>query len=224
MVAVLLVPAASPIILLMAVAIRIESSGNPFFVQTRTGRDGKPFSMWKMRSLFSDKFKILEWDEELQLNSFRITKVGRFLRRTKLDELPQLFHVISGKMSLVGPRPDIPEQVDQYSLQQHERLATKPGMTGIAQISGNTFLSWPVRIELDRWYIQHASLSLDLRILLRTVASIWRGESRTFDEFGALAAIENKAAIENEQVDFRPPLDDVDYLPSKQHKPLAPVE
>ena len=183
----MLLPVAIPIILLMALAIRLESTGNPFFVQTRIGMGGCPFSMWKMRSLFSDKFEILAWDEELTLEDDRITKVGRFVRRTKLDELPQLFHVVSGKMSLIGPRPDIPEQVAQYSREQRERLDAKPGVTGIAQVSGNTFLSWPTRIELDRWYLKNASLGLDLRILWQTLAAVWRGESKAFDDLGAIA-------------------------------------
>ena len=188
MVGIVLLPIAAPIVLMMALAIRIESKGNPFFVQQRIGRDGDSFSMLKMRTLFSDKFGIREWDHELTLDDDRITKVGRFLRRTKLDELPQLLHVISGKMSVVGPRPDIPEQVVLYSQQQRERLIAKPGLTGIAQVSGNTFLSWPIRIELDRWYIENASVSLDLRIVFQTLVAIWRGESKAFDELGAIAS------------------------------------
>jgi lipopolysaccharide/colanic/teichoic acid biosynthesis glycosyltransferase len=219
--AILLIPVAVPIILLMALAIRLESIGNPFFVQTRIGIGGKPFSMWKMRSLFSDKFEILAWDEELTLEDDRITKVGRFLRRTKLDELPQLFHVISGKMTLVGPRPDIPEQVAQYSHQQRERLIAKPGMTGIAQISGNTFLSWPTRIELDRWYLKNASLGLDLRILWQTLAAVWRGETKAFDDLGALTTTQQP--LEEFLNSFH---DDSDHADEQASNPplLTPVE
>ena len=201
-VGVVLLPLAIPVILLMAVAIRIESKGNPFFVQQRIGLGGDSFSMLKMRTLFSDKFGIREWSHELTLEDDRITRVGRFLRRTKLDELPQLVHVISGKMSLVGPRPDIPEQVVLYSQQQRERLNAKPGLTGIAQVSGNTFLSWPIRIELDRWYIKNANVSLDLKIVFQTLVAIWRGEAKAFDKLGAIASTETASNESQQQSDF----------------------
>ena len=215
---VVLLPIATPIILLMALAIRIESKGNPFFVQQRIGLGGNPFSMLKMRTLFSDKFGIREWSHELTLDDDRITKVGRFLRRTKLDELPQLLHVLTGKMSFVGPRPDIPEQVVLYSQQQRERLMAKPGLTGIAQISGNTFLSWPVRIQLDRWYIKNATVGLDLKIAFQTLVAIWRGESKAFDELGAIASTE-----ENYESEFHQPSDRFDSQPAEPQS-LAPVE
>lgn len=178
---------AGPVIVLMAVAIRCESPGNPFFVQIRVGRGGQLFSMWKMRSLFADKFVILAWEQELDSRDSRITRVGRFIRRTKLDELPQLWHVVSGRMSLVGPRPDIPEQAAQYSTDQRQRLLAKPGMTGVVQISGNTCRSWPIRIELDRWYVREASLRLDLQVLAWTMLAIWTGESQPTDPLGAAA-------------------------------------
>jgi len=220
---IVLLPIASPVILLMALAIRIESKGNPFFVQQRVGLSGKSFSMLKMRTLYSDKFGLRERGNELTLNDARITKVGRFLRRTKLDELPQFLHVLSGKMSLVGPRPDIPEQVVLYSQQQRERLNAKPGLTGIAQVSGNTFLSWPIRIELDRWYIKNASVSLDLKIVFQTLVAIWRGESKAFDELGAIAstgAISSKE--ENFENEFHQSNDPVDSAPESQ--PLVSAE
>ena len=179
-----------------------------------------------MRTLFSDKFGIREWDHELTLDDDRITKVGRFLRRTKLDELPQLLHVISGKMSMVGPRPDIPEQVVLYSQQQRERLNAKPGLTGIAQVSGNTFLSWPVRIELDRWYIKNATASVDLKIVFQTLIAIWRGESKAFDELGALTSTTIASNESQQQSDFWQTSDahaspDAQALSDAQASPVA---
>ncbi|MCL4127325.1 UNVERIFIED_CONTAM: hypothetical protein GTU68_015910 [Idotea baltica] len=213
-----MLPIAAPVILMMAVAIRLESKGNPFFVQQRIGLGAKSFPMLKMRTLFSDKFGIREWHHELTLDDDRITKVGRFLRRTKLDELPQLLHVLSGKMSLVGPRPDIPEQVALYSPRQRERLNAKPGLTGIAQVSGNTFLSWPVRIELDRWYIKNASFILDLKIVFQTMVAIARGETKAFDGLGAISSTE-----EIHESEFHQSLDQLDSHPAESQS-LASVE
>src|SRR5687768_5078409 len=106
----------------------------------------------------------------------RITRVGAFLRRTSLDELPNLLNVLRGEMSIVGPRPTIPVQVEQYTERQRGRLAVKPGITGWAQVNGRASLPWDERIELDLWYVEHRSLALDLRILARTLATLVRGD------------------------------------------------
>ena len=172
----------------MAVAIRLESRGNPFFAQIRVGRNGKAFRLWKMRTLYADKFVILDRDAELKSDSDRITRVGRWLRRTKLDEIPQLLNVLVGHMSLIGPRPDIPQQVATYRETQRERLLVRPGLTGIAQVSGNTEHSWDKRIEMDRWYISNASPLLDAKILWWTIGAIFSGEDGNADPSGAVAA------------------------------------
>ena len=172
----LLVPAL-PLLFVLALWIRLDSPGHPFFVQTRVGRHGRPFRLIKLRTLHADRFGI-DLQAELDLSDPRVTRVGRWLRRSKLDELPQLWHVLTGEMSLVGPRPDIPEQVARYSPPQQQRLQVRPGLTGAAQVSGNTALSWAQRIDIDRWYIRHWSPLLDLRILWATVWAIVAGEAQ----------------------------------------------
>ena len=170
-----LLVATLPLLAAMALWIRLDSPGHPFFVQTRIGRHGRPFRLIKLRTLYADRFGI-DLDAELSLNDARVTRPGRWLRRSKLDELPQLWHVLTGEMALVGPRPDIPEQVARYTPQQRLRLVVRPGLTGAAQVSGNTALSWDQRIAIDRWYIRHWSLALDLRILGATAWAIVAGE------------------------------------------------
>jgi lipopolysaccharide/colanic/teichoic acid biosynthesis glycosyltransferase len=171
----------TPVIVIIALLVRIGSPGNPFFVQTRIGRNARPFPIFKIRTLYIEHFGIVPGEEEPQ--DYRITKIGKFLRRSKLDELPQLVNVVFGHMSLVGPRPDIPSQVAMYTKEQEERLLLKPGLTGITQISGNTALSWTDRIELDIFYIKNWSLLLDLKILGLTAASIIKGETIDEDPF-----------------------------------------
>ncbi len=173
----LILAGAWPLIGLMAVAVRIESSGNPFFLQTRIGRHGKPFRLIKMRTLYCDQFGI-DLHRELDPHSSRITPLGRILRRSKLDELPQLLNILLGHMTFVGPRPDIPEQVALYTTEQQGRLRVRPGLTGAAQVCGNTVMPWSQRIEIDNWYIDHQSLWLDLRIIVMTVRAILAGEQR----------------------------------------------
>ena len=115
------------------------------------------------------------WWLAVNANDSRITRVGAFLRRTSLDELPNLLNVLRGEMSLIGPRPTLPAQVDQYTERQRGRLAVKPGITGWAQVNGRTSLPWAERIELDLYYVEHRSLALDLKILLRTPAMVLGG-------------------------------------------------
>lgn len=170
----------APLIGLMALAIRLESPGNPFFIQTRVGRHGRAFRLIKMRTLYLESFGI-DLNAELSLDSPRITRVGRWLRRSKLDEWPQLLNVLMGHMSMVGPRPYIPEQMALYPAQQQERWGMRPGLSGAVQVSGNTALDWPERFAIDRWYIQHWSWGLDLRILLLTLSAVLAGESRAIN-------------------------------------------
>jgi len=172
----------SPVILAVAAWIRIADGKGILFIQDRAGRDGVPFRMWKFRSMvhdsvalsaklgISDPFGLLE-------NDPRITRCGRFLRRTSLDELPQLVNVLRGQMLLVGPRPDVVQQAANYSERDRRRLAVKPGITGWAQVNGRDDIDWPQRFVLDRWYVDHWSPGLDLRILWRTVATLRRDEA-----------------------------------------------
>jgi lipopolysaccharide/colanic/teichoic acid biosynthesis glycosyltransferase len=164
----------SPLLAVAALAIRIESGGPVFYRQLRVGRHGERFELWKLRTMVPGAeamgagIYVLEGDT-------RITRVGRLLRRFSLDELPNLVNVVSGEMSLVGPRPTVQEQVDRYTDRQRRRLEVKPGITGWAQINGRTSLPWPERIELDVWYVEHRSLRLDLRILARTARMLATG-------------------------------------------------
>lgn len=172
----------APLLGLLVLLIRIDSPGNVIFTQTRVGRVGRLFTLYKLRSFHSHAHGLLPG--EVSKDDPRITRVGAFLRSSKLDELPQLVNVLLGHMSLVGPRPDIPIQVAQYDERHRQRLALRPGLTGLAQISGNINLSWPQRIELDRWYVANRSLRLDLAILLHTLPVMFRGERESDDPLG----------------------------------------
>ena len=172
----------SPLILVVAAWIRIADGRGILFVQDRAGLGGVPFRMLKFRTMvhdsvalsaelgISDPFGLVE-------NDPRITRCGRFLRRTSLDELPQLVNVVRGQMRLVGPRPDVLPQVANYSAEDARRLEVKPGITGWAQVNGRDDIDWPQRFALDRWYVDHRSVALDLRILWRTVATLRREEA-----------------------------------------------
>ena len=165
---------ASPVLALAAIAIRLESPGPVIYRQRRAGLHGRPFEMLKLRTMVSGAEHIgagLAINE----NDARVTRVGALLRRTSLDELPNLVNVLRGEMSLIGPRPTLPAQVEQYTERQRGRLAIKPGITGWAQVNGRASLPWAERIELDLYYIEHRSLALDLRILRRSVGLVLGG-------------------------------------------------
>jgi len=165
---------AAPFIALAMLAIRLESHGHPIYRQRRIGRNGRPFDLLKLRTMV-DGAEHVGAGLAVNENDPRITRVGALLRRTSLDELPNLLNVVRGEMSLIGPRPTIPVQVAQYTERQRLRLAVKPGITGWAQVNGRTALPWSERIELDLHYIEHRTLMLDLRILWRTLAIVLGG-------------------------------------------------
>jgi lipopolysaccharide/colanic/teichoic acid biosynthesis glycosyltransferase len=171
--AVLLVLSA-PALLAAIVAIRLESRGKAIYRQRRSGLHGVQFDMLKLRTMV-DGAEHIGAGLAVNANDSRITRVGAFLRRTSLDELPNLINVLRGEMTLVGPRPTLPAQVAQYTARQHGRLSVKPGITGWAQINGRASLAWSERIELDLYYIEHRSLLLDLRILARTPTLVLGG-------------------------------------------------
>jgi len=164
----------SPLLALAMLAIRLESRGPAIYRQRRVGREGEAFDVLKLRTMV-DGAEHIGAGLAVNANDSRITRVGAFLRRTSLDELPNLLNVLRGEMSLIGPRPTIPAQVEQYTDRQRGRLAVKPGITGWAQVNGRASLPWPERIELDLYYVEHRSLALDLKILLRTPSMVLGG-------------------------------------------------
>ncbi|MBS1868685.1 MAG: sugar transferase [Actinobacteria bacterium] len=173
----------APLVALAALLIRLESPGHPIYRQTRVGKDGRPFEIYKLRTMVRGA-EFTGAGLAIQEGDDRITRVGAFLRRTSLDELPNLWNVVRGEMSIVGPRPTIQVQVDQYTDHQRKRLEVKPGITGWAQVNGRASLPWSERIELDVWYVEHRSLRLDLQILARTVSMVLRGDGLYKGETG----------------------------------------
>lgn len=179
----------SPVFLLIAISIKLDSPGGISFCQPRVGKWGREFRLWKFRTLFDPRFTPRpevsppRTEEEAQfrkdfccescatpLDECRcVTRVGGFLRRAGLDELPQLWNVVRGDMTFVGPRPTLRYQVEAYSPEEWKRLSVKPGITGLAQISGRNHISWDRKIELDLWYVEHRSLWIDSKILFRTL-------------------------------------------------------
>jgi len=164
----------SPLLALSALAVRLEDRGPVLYRQTRVGKDGVDFELLKLRTMVVGAEK-LGAGFAVDKGDPRITRSGRVLRKLSLDELPQLWNVVRGDMSLIGPRPTLRYQVEQYDERQRHRLDVKPGITGWAQVNGRAALPWADRIELDVWYVEHRSLLLDLRILARTPRALFRG-------------------------------------------------
>ena len=164
----------SPLLLAATLAIRLESRGGALYRQRRVGRDGHEFDVIKLRTMVSGA-ETLGAGLAVSEGDTRITRVGRLLRRTSLDELPNLVNVLRGEMAIVGPRPTVPVQVQQYTARQRGRLAVRPGITGWAQVNGRTELPWDERIELDLWYIENRSLRLDAVIVWRTLRIVFGG-------------------------------------------------
>ena len=167
----------SPLLAASALAIKLEDGGPILYRQTRVGRDGVDFELLKLRTMVVGAetkgagFAVDRGDS-------RITRIGRLLRRTSIDELPQLWNVLRGEMSVIGPRPTLRYQVETYTPRQRIRLAVRPGLTGWAQVNGRATLPWAERIELDIWYVEHRSPSIDLTILLRTPLALFGGTYR----------------------------------------------
>jgi len=165
---------ASPVLALAALAVKLEDGGPVLYRQTRVGKHGFDFELLKLRTMVVGAETI---GAGLSVNhgDERITRAGRLLRKLSLDELPQLWNVVRGEMSVIGPRPTLRYQVEQYDERQRHRLDVKPGITGWAQVNGRAALPWADRIELDLWYVEHHSPLLDLRILARTPVALFRG-------------------------------------------------
>jgi lipopolysaccharide/colanic/teichoic acid biosynthesis glycosyltransferase len=164
----------APLLAAAMLAVRLETPGPALYSQRRAGRGGRAFQLLKLRTMV-DGAEHIGAGLAVDADDPRVTRVGALLRRTSLDELPNLINVLRGEMSLIGPRPTLPVQVAQYSERQRGRLAIKPGLTGWAQVNGRASLPWSERIELDLYYIEHRSLALDLQILWRTLALVLRG-------------------------------------------------
>jgi lipopolysaccharide/colanic/teichoic acid biosynthesis glycosyltransferase len=164
----------SPFLALAAIAIKLEDGGPVLYRQTRVGRDGVDFELLKLRTMVVGA-ETLGAGLAVDRGDPRITRIGRVLRKLSLDELPQLWNVVRGEMSVIGPRPTLRYQVEQYDERQRHRLDVRPGITGWAQINGRAALPWAERIELDVWYVEHRSALLDLRILARTPLALFRG-------------------------------------------------
>jgi lipopolysaccharide/colanic/teichoic acid biosynthesis glycosyltransferase len=178
----------SPLLVAIALWIILDGGRPAFLAQERAGKRGRPFRMLKFRTMVRNA---IELGQTLNLSDDpyavvpgdpRITSPGRFLRRTSFDELPQLWNVVRGEMSLVGPRPDLVEQAANYTEHDRGRLAVEPGITGWSQVNGREEISWPERIEQDLWYIEHWSLLLDVKILVRTLTQLGRGEEQPVED------------------------------------------
>ena len=176
----------SPLLAAIAAWILVDGGRPVLLAQERVGKGGRRFRMLKFRTMVPNA---LELAHELTDDPYgvvpddpRITKPGRFLRRTSLDELPQLLNVLGGQMSLVGPRPDLVEQVANYSDRDRDRLAVEPGITGWSQVNGREEITWPERIEQDLWYIEHWSFPLDLKIIVRTFTQLRREDEQPVED------------------------------------------
>ena len=165
---------ASPLLALAALAVKLEDGGPVLYRQTRVGKDGADFELLKLRTMVVGA-ETMGAGLAVNRGDPRVTRSGRLLRKLSLDELPQLWNVVRGEMSVIGPRPTLRYQVEQYDERQRHRLDVKPGITGWAQINGRAALPWADRIELDVWYVEHRSPRLDLRILARTPLALFRG-------------------------------------------------
>ena len=175
--------ATSPVIALALIAIRLESRGKAIYRQRRVGLDGREFDVLKLRTMVDGADK-LGAGLAVDAGDARITRVGALLRRTSIDELPNLVNVLRGEMAIVGPRPTVPAQVAQYTDRERGRLAVRPGITGWAQVNGRASLPWAQRIELDLWYIEHRTWRLDLRILWRSALMVVGGDGLYKGETG----------------------------------------
>lgn len=177
-----------PFGLAISVWILVDDGWPIFFVQRRAGRGGVPFGMLKFRTMINNAveigraMRITEDPFGIQREDPRITASGRFLRRTGLDEIPQLWNVFVGQMSLVGPRPDLVEQAANYTPEDRRRLLVLPGITGYSQVNGRDEIGWPERIRQDIWYIEHWSFGLDMKIALATFSQIFRKEPNPVED------------------------------------------
>ncbi len=168
----------SPVLGLVAVLIKRDSSGSVFYTQERIGRNQTPFKIYKFRTMKMGADRYQKIGVEVKKDDDRITAYGKFLRRYKIDELPQLFNIIKGDMAIVGPRPTLPEYLDEYEEWEKKRFAVRPGLTGLAQVNGNIYLNRKEKSRYDVRYAEHISMWEDMKIILKTAAIVLRGEEK----------------------------------------------
>lgn len=176
----------SPLLLAISVLVKCWDGGPVLFKQQRLGKGGRQFVLWKFRSMTHNPHRRPEDDGKLVEDHPEITAIGRVMRRWKIDELPQLFNVLRGHMSLIGPRPCLPSLGAEFDEFGRKRLDARPGCTGLAQTCGGIELSWPERWKYDAYYLDHLSLALDAKVVFRTIVMLIRGEKRMllgFDEY-----------------------------------------
>lgn len=161
-----------PVIGLVMLMLSVANRGNPFFFQARPGRNGKMFNVIKFKTMTDER----DSDGNLLADEFRLKGMGKVVRQTSLDELPQLINVLKGDMSFVGPRPLLPEYIPLYSPTQQRRHTVKPGITGWAQVNGRNALSWQKKFEYDVWYVDHVTFVIDIKIILLTLVKVCRAE------------------------------------------------
>lgn len=162
----------SPLVLLVTVSLFFANQGKPFFFQLRPGKNGRIFKIVKFKTMNDKK----DGNGKLLPDAERLTKIGSFVRKTSLDEIPQLLNVIKGDMSLIGPRPLLPQYLHLYSDFQNRRHEVKPGITGWAQVNGRNAISWNTKFELDVWYVDHISFVLDVKIIFKTILKVIKSE------------------------------------------------
>jgi undecaprenyl phosphate N,N'-diacetylbacillosamine 1-phosphate transferase len=168
----------SPLIILITIALFFANQGKPFFLQNRPGKHGKLFNIIKFKTMNDKKND----SGNLLSDEIRLTKIGKFVRKTSIDELPQLINVLKGEMSLVGPRPLLPQYLPLYNEFQQRRHEVKPGMTGWAQINGRNAISWSQKFEYDVWYVDNLSFILDIKIVLLTIKKVIKRENISADK------------------------------------------
>jgi lipopolysaccharide/colanic/teichoic acid biosynthesis glycosyltransferase len=167
--AILFLIATSPLLAIIAFLLWIQNNGSPFFSQTRPGKHGKLFTIYKLKTMRDTR----DDSGDLLPDNLRMTPLGKIIRKLSLDELPQLWNILKGDMSFVGPRPLLPEYLPLYSKEQERRHEVKPGITGWAQVNGRNAISWKQKFEYDLWYIQHQSFILDIKILGMTLTKVF---------------------------------------------------
>lgn len=158
----------SPLLIIASILLLLANKGNPFFIQKRPGKSGEIFKIVKFKTMTNEK----DDDGNLLPDSQRLTTIGKFIRKTSLDELPQLWNVLIGDMSIIGPRPLLPQYLSIYTPHQYKRHLVKPGITGWAQVNGRNAISWAQKFEYDVWYVQNISFLVDIEILLKTVQKV----------------------------------------------------
>lgn len=187
-----------PVLIAIPILIKLTSKGSAVFTQERVGKDGKVFKIYKFRTMLIPEESFDKDGRQLKPKE-RITKVGRFLRKTSLDELAQLFNILNGTMSIVGPRPTLPHQIENYSERHHIRHKMRPGVTGWAQVNGRNELSWSEKIEFDIEYIEKFNVLFDIKILFKTIGVVLAGKGIEFTKSDNLSKFSNKnAQVESE--------------------------